>query len=180
MTEKRSIVSRVLESFYGGLYSVFGKIPMPAAEASMSLSEGQAAPDFAAKTDDGRTVRLSDFLGKDVVLYFYPKDDTPGCTVEACSFRDNLPTFIGKNAVILGVSVDSAESHKAFKRKYHLPFTLLADVDGSISKAYGVYNDKWKTASRWTFVIDSKGMIKKIFPQVKVDGHYKEVLSTLN
>ncbi len=179
MAEKRTIVSRVTESVYRGLVSVFGKIPFPALEASMALSEGQSAPDFTAKTDDGKTVRLSDFRGKDVVLYFYPKDDTPGCTVQACSFRDNLSAFAGKNAVILGVSVDSVESHQAFKKKYQLPFTLLADTGGAISKAYGVYNEQWGMSKRWTFVIDPAGKIKKIFSQVKVDGHSQEVLSTL-
>ncbi|MGQ0645821.1 MAG: peroxiredoxin [Elusimicrobiota bacterium] len=146
----------------------------------MPLKEGDAAPAFEAKTDDGRAVKLSDYRGKQVVLYFYPKDDTPGCTAQACSFRDSLGEFTVKNAVILGVSVDGQESHRAFKSKFDIPFTLLADEGGAISRAYGVYNDQKGAASRWTFVIDEAGKVKKIFPQVKVDGHHQEVLAQLN
>jgi len=146
----------------------------------MSLKEGEKAPPFEAKTDDGRTVKLADFQGKNVVLYFYPKDDTPGCTTEACSFRDHRKDFEGKNAVLLGVSTDGTDSHQAFKAKYGLPFTLLADPAGNISKSYGVYNNERNMAARWTFVIDPQGNIKKIFPQVRVDGHTAEVLAVLN
>ncbi len=148
-------------------------------EAPMPLKEGDPAPAFEAKTDDGRTVKLSDFRGKNVVLYFYPKDDTPGCTAEACSFRDNREAFARKNAVVLGVSLDGAESHGAFKKKYGLPFTLLADEGGKISRAYGVLNEQKGYAARWTFVLDAEGRIKKIFPDVKVDGHAAEVLNSL-
>lgn len=152
---------------------------VPAQEVDMSLKEGDKAPAFTAQTDEGKTVKLSDFKGKNVVLYFYPKDDTPGCTTEACAFRDHRPDFEKKNAVILGVSVDGVDSHTKFKNKYSLPFTLLADVDGKICSAYGVLKEGKKSASRWTFVIDPQGTIKKIFPQVKVDGHFQEVLTAI-
>jgi thioredoxin-dependent peroxiredoxin len=145
----------------------------------MSLKEGDMAPPFEAATDDGRRVQLADYRGKDLVLYFYPKDDTPGCTAQACSFRDHLSEFTKKNAVILGVSVDTAESHRAFKKKYALPFTLLADPDAAISKAYGVFNEARGSASRWTFVVGPDGRIRKIFPQVKVEGHSDEVMAVL-
>ena len=145
----------------------------------MPVQEGDTAPGFAAETDEGKTVNLSDFKGKPVVLYFYPKDDTPGCTTEACAFRDGSADYAKKNAVVLGVSVDGVDSHVKFKTKYNLPFTLLADPEGKICQAYGVLKEGKKSASRWTFVIDPQGKIKKIFPQVKVDGHAREVLAAI-
>ncbi|HRY29114.1 MAG TPA: peroxiredoxin [Elusimicrobiota bacterium] len=145
----------------------------------MPIQEGQKAPTFTAKTDDGKTISLSDFQGKNVVLYFYPKDDTPGCTKEACAFRDKQTDFGGKNAVILGVSLDGAASHVKFKQKYGLPFTLIADEDAAVSKAYGVYLADKKRAARWTFVIGPDGLVKRIFPDVSVDGHWQEVLNAL-
>jgi thioredoxin-dependent peroxiredoxin len=164
--------------FAGAASSAVSPQPEAPQEARMPLKEGDSAPAFEAKTDEGKTVKLSDFKGKNVVLYFYPKDDTPGCTKQACSFRDNMSAFGKKNAVVLGVSLDDAASHTAFKKKYGLPFTLLADAGGEIAKAYGVLDGAY--ADRWTFVIDPAGKIKKVFPDVKVDGHSAEVLECLN
>jgi peroxiredoxin Q/BCP len=143
------------------------------------VTEGSAAPDFTARADDGRSVSLAGLRGKSVVLYFYPKDDTPGCTREACSFRDNKAEFEARNAVVLGVSLDDEKSHAAFKSKFALPFTLLADTDGRLARAYGVLNEAKGYAARWTFVIDPQGKVKKVFPDVKVDGHTPEVLGAL-
>lgn len=149
-------------------------------------AEGKKAPAFKLKDQDGNNVSLKDFLGQKVVLYFYPKDDTSGCTKEACSFRDNLPDFNKIKAVILGVSADSVASHKKFQEKYNLPFTLLSDEDKKVVNNYGVwveksmYGRKYMGIERTTFIIDEKGKIKKIFNKVKVDGHTEEVLSALN
>ena len=147
--------------------------------------EGRKAPDFTLKADNGETVKLSALKGKTVVLYFYPKDDTPGCTKEACSFRDGFSEIQKRGAVVLGVSPDSVESHKKFKEKFHLNFPLLSDEEKKVVNAYGVwkekalYGRKYMGVERTTFVIDADGKIKKIFPKVKVDGHYEEVLVEL-
>jgi peroxiredoxin Q/BCP len=150
------------------------------------LNAGDRAPEFTAKTDTGTSVSLKDFRGERIVLFFYPKDDTAGCTREACGFRDNYAAITGHGAAVLGVSADGVESHEAFKRKYSLPFTLLSDPDKTIITAYGVWKER--TASdgrtfmgieRTTFIIDERGMIAKIFPKVKVDGHTEEVLAAL-
>lgn len=149
------------------------------------LEEGKNAPAFILKNQDGNTVTLSELKGQNVVLYFYPKDDTPGCTKEACSFRDNLPRFGKINAKILGVSTDSVESHKKFAEKYKLPFDLLADESKEIVEKYGVwqeknnYGKKYMGVVRTTFIIDEEGKIKKIFNKVKVDGHEEEVIEAL-
>ncbi|MBX8635747.1 MAG: thioredoxin-dependent thiol peroxidase [Thermoplasmata archaeon] len=149
------------------------------------LEEGVRAPDFSVKGDDGRQYRLSDFSGKKVVLYFYPKDDTPGCTTEACSFRDSLPDISGRNAVIIGVSRDGIDDHRKFKSKYGLNFLLLSDEDSDICGKYGVlreknmYGRKSIGIQRSTFIIDEKGMIAKVFPTVKPDGHGKEIMQFL-
>jgi len=151
----------------------------------MALKEGDAAPDFELPDEKGRPVRLSSLKGKKVVLYFYPKDDTPGCTKEACDFRDRLPQIQAKGAVVLGVSTDDERSHTNFKNKYGLPFTLLADKEARVSKMYGVYKLKnFAGRSFWgiertTFIIDEQGRIAKIFPRVRVDGHVEEVLAAL-
>ena len=147
--------------------------------------EGEAAPDFKAQSTDGKEVSLKDFRGKNVILYFYPKDDTPGCTREACGFRDEFKRFAAKDAVVLGVSHDSLESHDKFRKKYTLPFPLLSDEDKKITTAYGVYKEKslygrlFMGIERTTFVIGKDGKIKRIFPKVKVDGHIEEILSEL-
>ena len=140
---------------------------------------GKPAPEFTAPTTTGEVVSLSDYRGKKVVLYFYPKDDTPGCTVEGCGFRDHYQKIRELGAEVLGVSVDDAESHQKFTQKYNLPFKLVADMDKKITEAYGVYNEKWKMARRVTFLIDEKGNIARIFDPVKPDVHVKEVLDTL-
>lgn len=146
------------------------------------LKEGTAAPNFTANNGDGETVRLKELRGKKVVLYFYPKDDTPGCTKEACSFRDAFADFKKRGIEVLGVSVDSEASHKKFAAKYKLPFTLLADPGHSIADAYGVYGEKkfmgrtYMGVKRITFLIDEKGKIKKIFEKVKPEEHAREVL----
>ncbi len=141
----------------------------------MPLSVGAQAPDFTVKDSEGNTVSLSDFAGKTVVLYFYPKDDTPGCTKEAQSFRDNYEEYQGKEMVVLGVSQDDEASHKLFKEKYGLPFTLLADVDGAISKAYDV--DGGGYSKRVTYVIDGTGKITYVDTSVKTDTHAKDILA---
>lgn len=146
------------------------------------LKEGTTAPAFTTMDSNGKTIRLKDFRGAKVVLYFYPKDDTPGCTKEACSFRDDFSEFKKRGIAVLGVSLDSESAHKRFREKYKLPFTLLADVDHSISGAYGVYGQKkfmgraYLGVNRTTFLIDEKGRIKKVFDRVKPEGHAREVL----
>ncbi len=150
------------------------------------LKEGNMAPAFKLKNQDGKTVSLSDYKGKKIVLYFYPKDDTSGCTKEACNFRDGFPKFGKLNVEILGISADSIESHKKFVQKYKLPFTLLSDESKKMIEKYGVwkeksmYGKKYMGIERTTFIIDENGKIKKIFPKVKVPEHDKEVLEALN
>ncbi len=143
----------------------------------MALSEGITAPNFTSKDDAGNSVTLSEFEGKTVVLYFYPKDDTPGCTKEACSFRDSYEAYQGKDIVVLGVSRDDETSHKAFKDKFSLPFPLVVDTDGTISQAYEVEGGGY--SKRATFVIDEKGVIKKVYESVKTDTHADDILADL-
>jgi peroxiredoxin Q/BCP len=149
------------------------------------IIEGGSAPDFELPSSDGGKVRLSDLRGKKVVLYFYPKDDTSGCTAEACAFRDNMPKFGKLDAMILGVSKDSLDSHKSFIKKYGLNFILLSDENLEVNKLYDTWKEKnmygkkyWGT-ERSTFVIDENGIIKKVFRKVTVDGHESEVLNAL-
>jgi peroxiredoxin Q/BCP len=144
--------------------------------------EGSLAPTFSTTDADGRKVSLKDFRGEKVVLYFYPKDDTPGCTKEACSFRDSFSDFKKRGIKILGVSPDKEATHKKFVDKYKLPFTLLVDTDHSIADAYGTYGQKkfmgrtYMGIKRTTFLIDEQGKIKKVFEKVKPDEHAREVL----
>lgn len=151
----------------------------------MPVKVGDKAPNFTLTSGGGEKISLADFKGKKVVLYFYPKDDTPGCTKEACSFRDNFSALKRKGAVALGVSVDSPDSHKKFSEKYSLPFTLLSDEKKEVVKSYGVwkekslYGRKFMGTERTTFIIDEQTKIAHIFPKVKVDGHTKEVLEKL-
>lgn len=151
----------------------------------MSLKTGVKAPAIKLKNQDGKIVSLNDFKGKNVVLYFYPKDNTSGCTKEACNFRDEFPKFGRLNAVILGVSPDSVESHTKFREKYKLPFDLLSDEKKEAVKKYHVwkeksmYGKKYMGVERTTFIIDGKGKIAKIFPKVKVDKHNNEVMEAL-
>ncbi len=143
----------------------------------MALSVGTKAPEFTVKDTNGNTVSLSDFAGKTVVMYFYPKDDTPGCTKEAQSFRDNYAEYKGKDMVVLGVSMDDEASHKAFTEKYGLPFQLLADVDGTITKAYDVEGGGY--SKRVTYIIDAEGNISHVDEKVKTDSHAKDILAVI-
>lgn len=149
------------------------------------LKEGDPAPDIQLETDSGAPFRLSGMKGKTVVLYFYPKADTPGCTTEACEFRDFSHEFAGKNAVIVGISPDAVKSQAKFKGKYDLPFTLLADADRTAAEAYGVwkeknmYGKKVMGIERTTFIIGPEGKIARIFSKVKAQGHAEKVLAAL-
>lgn len=149
-------------------------------------AEGQAAPDFTLPAAGGKTISLSDYKGKSaVVLYFYPKDDTPGCTKEACSFRDVQAEFEAAGAAILGVSVDSVASHEKFASKHNLLFPLLADEEQKVVRDYGVWKEKsmygktYMGTERTTFLIDREGIVRKVWPKVKVEGHIDEVLEAV-
>ncbi len=150
-----------------------------------ALKVGDKAPAFKAKDENGKPVSLTDFKGKKLVLYFYPKDDTPGCTVEACAFRDDIAEYRKAGAEVVGVSFDSPASHTKFRTKYKLPFTLISDEQKKVAEAYGVYVEKnmygKKTMGirRSTFVIDEEGKVAAIFPKVKPQGHSEEVLAAL-
>ena len=149
------------------------------------VEEGQEAPDFELTSDAGERVRLSQFRGNPVVLYFYPKDDTPGCTVQACGIRDSYDEFVERGAVVLGVSPDEETAHAKFKQKYGLPFTLLADPDHDVSEQYGVWGEKrymgrtYMGVERSTFLIDPEGRIAKVMRRVKPDTHVERVLAEL-
>ena len=151
----------------------------------MKLKEGEVAPEFSAAANGGGKISLADFKGKNVILYFYPKDDTPGCTKEACAFRDDFAAFKEKGAVVLGVSTDPVASHDKFVEKFNLPFTLLADEDRQIVTAYGVWGEKsflgrkYQGTNRVTFLIGPDGRIRKIWPKVKPEEHAREVLAAL-
>ncbi len=147
---------------------------------SIKLIAGAEAPDFTVNNQAGEPVTLSSFRGeKNVVLYFYPKDDTPGCTKEACGFRDDIEALRAVDAEILGVSTDDEASHQKFIEKFNLPFTLLADIEGEISKSYGVYAPGKHFAQRATFIINKEGRIAKIYPHVSALGHSQEILAAL-
>jgi thioredoxin-dependent peroxiredoxin len=147
--------------------------------------QGQPAPEFTALDENGQTVALKDYRGRWVVLYFYPKDNTPGCTKEACSLRDMYGAISDANAVVLGVSMDSAASHQGFMRKFGLPFTLIADTDKAVSTLYGVFGEKMNYGKtfmgihRTTFIINPEGIITKVFTKVDVENHGAEVLAAL-
>lgn len=149
------------------------------------LKAGEKAPDFSLENDEGKIVSLSDFKGKSVVLYFYPKDDTPGCTKEACGFRDHFDKYIEKGAVIIGVSPDKATSHARFRAKYGLPFVLLSDPEHKVLAAYGawgkkrMYGREYEGVIRSTLIITADGIIKKHFPKVSPAGHAEEILPFL-
>jgi peroxiredoxin Q/BCP len=146
------------------------------------IKEGEAAPDFEARDAEGSKVKLSDLRGQKVVLYFYPKDDTPGCTKEACSFRDSFAEFGRRGIRVLGVSLDDEGSHRKFADKYKLPFTLLADTDHAVADRYGVYGEKqfagrkYMGVDRKTFLIDERGRVARVFDKVDVERHADEVL----
>jgi peroxiredoxin Q/BCP len=149
------------------------------------LQAGEKAPEFTAKDQDGNEISLSEYLGKKVVLYFYPKDDTPGCTREACAFRDNFPNFQKIDAVVLGVSVDGQKAHRKFADKHALPFTLLVDDEKKIVESYGVWGLKkfmgreYMGTNRVTYLIEEEGKIEKVWPKVKPETHAAEVLDWL-
>jgi thioredoxin-dependent peroxiredoxin len=143
----------------------------------MPLSVGTTAPNFTVRDTIGKTVTLSEYRGKNVVLYFYPKDDTPGCTKEACSFRDSYAEYQGKDIVVFGVSIDDEASHKVFTEKFSLPFPLLADVDGAIAKAYDAFGGSY--AKRVTYVIDPKGTISHVYSTVNTETHAADILAAL-
>ncbi len=156
-----------------------------AKEIELKLKEGDVAPKFSVATSGGGKISLADYKGQNVILYFYPKDDTPGCTKEACAFRDHFAEFKKKGAVVLGVSPDSVKSHDKFVDKFNLSFTLLSDEDKKIVEAYGVWGEKtfmgrkYQGVYRVTFLIGPDGRIKKIWPAVKPDEHAEEVLAEL-
>lgn len=147
---------------------------------------GQVAPGFTAETEGGSTVSLADYRGKWVILYFYPKDNTPGCTKEACSLRDNHQQLLELNAVVLGVSADSPSSHRKFIEKFSLPFTLIADDDHAVCKLYGVYGEKTFMGRvglgiiRTTFIIDPEGIIRKVFNKVSVSSHGEDIAAVIS
>ncbi len=149
------------------------------------LETGTLAPDFTLESDGDGPVSLSDFRGKKVVLYFYPKDDTPGCTTEACNFRDDYSALTSAGAVVLGVSADSIKSHRSFKNKYELPFLLLSDPDHKVADTYGAWGPKkmmgksYEGIIRSTYVIDEAGKIMRVFPKVDVKQHSQEILAVL-
>lgn len=149
------------------------------------LSIGEKAPEFSLPDSAGRTIHLKDFRGKTIVLYFYPKDQTPGCTKEACSFNDRIPEIRKHGAVVLGVSADSVESHARFAKRHGLRFPLLSDPEKKVIKAYGawkkksLYGREFMGIERTTFVIDENGLIQAVFPKVRVDGHTEAVLDVL-
>jgi peroxiredoxin Q/BCP len=151
----------------------------------MTTVAGTAAPDFTLLTDAGEALTLSSLRGRPVVLYFYPKDDTPGCTTQACEFRDAFPAFDGSKAVVLGISPDSVKSHAKFKAKFNLPFTLLADTEKVVAGEYDVwkeksmYGRKYMGVERTTFLIDANGNIARVFPKVKPAGHAAEVMEAI-
>ena len=159
--------------------------PKAVVEIETLLKIGQSAPAFSVLNEDGEKVSLKDFKGKSIVVYFYPKDHTPGCTQESCDFRDSMARVKSAGAVVLGVSRDSVSSHLKFKTKLELPFSLLADEDGKMCESFGVwkeksmYGRKYMGIERSTFIIDAKGKIAKIFPKVSVKGHVDEVIDAL-
>lgn len=145
------------------------------------LREGEKAPDFRLPDHEGRVVGLADLLAghEALVLYFYPKDDTPGCTTEACGFRDSIESISRLGAVVVGVSVDSPESHRRFIGKYKLPFRLLSDMEGKVARLYDSFREDRGTCARKTFVIDSAGVVRAIFPKVSPEEHAAEILQVL-
>lgn len=154
-------------------------------QPELKLKEGDLAPPFTAMTNSGARISLADLKGQHVILYFYPRDDTPGCTKEACAFRDQFEDFKQQGAIVLGVSTDPVKSHRKFAEKYHLPFTLLADDEKKLVQAYGVWGEKsfmgrkYFGTHRVTFLIGRDGRIKKIWPKVKPEQHAGEVLAAL-
>ncbi|GJL54566.1 MAG: hypothetical protein NPIRA02_16980 [Nitrospirales bacterium] len=187
-TAKRVTTTKNQASTQGKKSAEATKATSPKAETSSAatLTVGQKAPTFTLLDDAGKTVKLSDLKGKTVVLFFYPKDDTPGCTKEACSFRDGLRDIRKRGAIVIGVSPDSVESHQKFSKKFELNFPLLSDVEKTMLQAYGVWKEKsmygrtYMGVERTTFIIDEKGKIAAVFPKVKVEKHFDQVLDALH
>lgn len=150
------------------------------------LKKGDKAPDFLGVNQEGKTISLNQFKGRKVVLYFYPKDSTPGCTAEACDIRDNYNRFLSMGFVVLGVSSDSVESHRKFAEKYQLPFSIIADVDRNIINAYGVWGEKknygkvYKGLFRTTFIIDEQGVVEEVIAKVKTKEHSNQIFDLVN
>ncbi len=165
-----------------GLFSAFiFSNPVAADENSNLLKVGDKAPIFKLKNSEGKRMSLKDFKGTPTVIYFYPKDDTPGCTTEACSFRDNYSTYEENNIDVVGISYDSPQSHKDFKEKYNLPFTLLSDTKKKVAKKYGADRQpENNVAKRITYLLDSDGKVVKVYPDVTPDGHAEEILAAYN
>lgn len=161
------------------LISIFGYYSY--ASATTGLTVGDKAPDFQLNDANGKPHALSDYQGQYLILYFYPKDDTPGCTKEACHFRDDIVQLEKLGAKVVGISVDSGESHEKFAKKYHLPFTLLADIDGKVADSYHALTNLFvtKIAKRHTFLIDPDGKIKKIYTNVDVSNHSQQIIDDL-
>ena len=147
----------------------------------MPLSIGDTAPNFTVNDTNGKPISLSDYAGKPVVIYFYPKDDTPGCTKEACSFRDNYQQYLSKGIAVLGVSMDAEDSHHAFTEKFDLPFPLLSDVTGAVTQAYDVQGEKngMRYATRVTYVIGTDGKISQVYTSVNTETHATDILSAI-
>lgn len=147
----------------------------------MPLSIGETAPNFTVNDTNGKPISLSDYAGKPVVIYFYPKDDTPGCTKEACSFRDNYQQYLSKGIAVLGVSMDAEDSHHAFTEKFDLPFPLLSDVTGAVTQAYDVQGEKngMRYATRVTYVIGTDGKISQVYTSVNTETHATDILSAI-
>jgi peroxiredoxin Q/BCP len=151
----------------------------------VTLKDGDKAPEFTANDQNGKTVSLSDYKGKNVILYFYPKDDTPGCTAESCDFRDNYQSLLGKGFEVIGVSTDDEKSHKKFETKYSLPFTLIADNEKQIVEAYGVwveknmYGKKYMGTARTTFIINGDGVITKVIDKVDTKNSSQQILDLI-
>ena len=156
------------------------RAPISIVQAATGVQVGAPAPQFTSLLTTGEVVKLNQYKGKKVVLYFYPKDDTPGCTIEACGLRDQYQKIRDLGAEILGVSTDDVASHQRFTQKFNLPFQLVADSNKSITKAYGVLNEKSNMARRVTFIIDEKGVVERVFDPVKADQHTQQVIDALS
>jgi len=178
---KKGTIHRKLENKFEGLL-----LPLNIPPMATTLHEGQQAPAFTGKDQDGNTVSLHDFKGKKVVLYFYPKDDTPGCTAQACNLRDNYTALIKSGFVVIGISADDVKSHKKFEKKFGLPFPLIADEDQSIVNDYSVWGEKQMFGKKYmgiirtTFLIDENGVIKKIINKPDTENHTQQVMEAWN
>jgi peroxiredoxin Q/BCP len=183
---KKTIIVTILVSFWYFGHAQNAEQTSNTDENMSLLKEGTKAPDFRAVNQEGKNISLSDYKGKKVILYFYPKDDTPGCTAEACNLRDNYSSLTEKGFIVIGVSPDAEKSHQKFVEKYNLPFNLVADTTKEITKKYGawgtkkMYGKEMEGVLRTTYVIDENGIIIKVIPKVETSKHAEQVLSELN